>query len=62
MLDGSTLREELISGLLDASLRDLVINVESSHWSVLSWSGSAWEREHDALWNVVKLTISLISN
>ena len=59
MLDSSTLAEELIGSLLDSSYRDLIIKVESSHWCVLAWSGCAWEREHDTLWNIIELTIGL---
>ena len=59
MLDGSTLSKKLIGGLLDGSLGDLVVQAESSDWSVLTWSSRAWEREHDALRDVVKLAIGL---
>jgi hypothetical protein len=60
--DGLTLGEELIGGLLDAGLRDLVVEGETSDWSVLSWGGRAWEGEHDALWHVVELSVALEGN
>ena len=59
MLDSSALAEELVSCLLDGGLRDSIVEVESSNWSVFSWSCGAWEREHDAFWDVIKLAIGL---
>ena len=59
MLDSSALAEELVSGLLDGGLRDCIVEVESSNWSIFSWSSGAWEREHDAFWDVVELAIGL---
>lgn len=62
MLDSSTLAKELVSGLLDGSLRDCIVEVETSDWSVLAWGSGAWEREHQAFWDVVELAIGLKAN
>jgi len=59
VLNGSALSEKLVSGLLDASLGVLVIDVESHNGLVLSWRGGAREGEHDALWHVVKGAVRL---
>ena len=62
MLDGSALGKKLIGGLLDGSLGDLVVEVETSDGSVLTWGGGAWEGEHDALRDVVELSVGLESD
>lgn len=62
VLDGGALGQKLISGLLDGSLGDLVVKVESCNGSVLSWSGRAREGEHDAFGDVVEGAVSLESN
>ena len=62
VLNGSTLGEKFIGGLLHAGLRDFIIEAKSGDWSVLSWSSGAWEGEHDTLWNIIELSISLESN
>ena len=59
VLDGGALSEELVGGLLDSSLRDLVVKVETSDGSVLTGRGGAREGEHDALGDVVKLAVGL---
>ena len=59
VLDSSTLAEELVSGLLDGGLGDGIVEVETSHWGVLAWGGGAWEGEHQALWDVVELSVGL---
>jgi len=59
VLDGLTLREKLISGQLDGSLRDLVVEVQASDGSVLTVGSGAWEGEHDALRDVVEGAVSL---
>ena len=62
VLDSGALSEELVSGLLDGSLGDLVIKVQASDGSVDTWGGGAREREHNALRDVVKLAVSLEGN
>ena len=59
MLDSGTLAQKLVSGLLDALLAVLVVEVEAHDGGVLSWGGGAGEGEHDALGDVVKGAVSL---
>ena len=59
MLDGSALSQKLIGSLLDGSLGVLVIKIEASDWSVGASGRRAREGEHDALWNVVELSVGL---
>ena len=54
--------KELVSCLLDASNGDLIVDLQALNRSVNAWGGSAREREHEAFWNVVKLSIRLESN
>ena len=60
--NGVTLGQELIRGLLDCSLADLVVEVEASDGGVVAWGQRAREGEHDALWDVVKGAIGLEGN
>jgi len=62
VLDGGALGKKLISGLLDGSLGYLVVQVEAHDWGVLTWGRGAGEGEHDALRNVVELSVGLESN
>ena len=62
MLDSGALGKELVGGLLDGSLGDLVVKVQAHDGRVLAGSGRAREREHDALWDVVELAVSLEGN
>ena len=62
MLNSGTLGKKLISGLLDGSLGDLVVKVEAHDGSVHTWRGSAREREHDALGDVVEGAVRLEAN
>jgi len=59
VLDSGALAEELVGGLLDGSLGDLVIKVQAGDGSVCTWGGGAREREHDALRDVVESAVSL---
>ena len=59
VLDGGTLREKLVSCDLDGGLGCLIIEIETHNWGVLARGGRAWEREHDALRNVVESSIGL---
>ena len=59
VLDSGTLSKELISGLLDGGLADLIVQVKTHDRSVLTWSGGAREGEHDALWHIVELAVGL---
>ena len=59
MFDSSTFTEEFVSGHLDSGLRNFVIKVQALDHIVLAWRGSAWEGEHDALWDVVEGTVGL---
>ncbi len=43
MLDSLSLADEFVSGLLDASLGDLVVDVKAGDWSVLAVLGGAGE-------------------
>ena len=60
--NGFALSQELISGLLDCSLADLVVEVEASDGSIAAWGADAREGEHDALWDVVEGAIGLEGN
>lgn len=62
MRNGLAFFEKLVGSLLDASLGNFVIKVKALHGSVNAWGGRAGEREHEALWNVVKLAIRLEGN
>lgn len=62
MFDSLSLTEELLSGLLHASLGDLVVEVKASHWGVNSVLANAGEGEHEASGNVVELAVSLEGN
>ena len=55
--DSLAFLEEFISCLLDASNGDFVIQLEALDWGIHAWGRSAGEREHESLWNVVKLSI-----
>lgn len=59
MLDGGALAKELVGGLLDGGLGDLVVEVEARHRGVLAGGGSAREGEHEALGDVVELAVGL---
>ena len=59
MLDGLSFAEKLISCLFDASLRDLVVEVEAKDWGVLSVLCGAGEREHQASGDVVEFSVAL---
>jgi hypothetical protein len=62
--NGVTLSEELVNGLLDSHLGDLVRDVESSNGSVGSVSGGAREGEHEAFGDgvTVEFAVTLEGN
>ena len=62
MLDGGSLGEELVSGLLDAGLGDLVVEVETHNGGVLAVLGGAGEGEHQASGDAVQLAVGLEGN
>lgn len=62
MLDGGSLGEELVSGLLDASLGNLVVEVETQNGGVLAVLRGAREGEHEASGDAVQLAVSLEGN
>jgi len=57
--NGFALCDELIYSLLDACLGDFVIKVKASNGGEHSVGGSAREGEHEALGDVVELTVTL---
>jgi len=56
------LSQELVSSLLDAGLGDFVIKVETFNRGEHSVFGGAREGEHEALGDVVELTVTLEGN
>lgn len=62
MFDSLTLAEEFIGGLLDTSLGNLIVKVETFNRVVLSWSSGAREREHKSFGNTVEFSVRLESN
>ena len=62
MFDSLSFAEELISGLLDASLGDLVVKVEAGDWEVLSVLCGAREGEHQTSGNTVEFAVTLEGN
>ena len=57
-----SLAEEFVSGLLDASLRDLIVKVKAEDGSVLAVLGGAGEGEHKTCGNSVELAVALESD
>jgi len=62
VFDSLSFAEELVGGLLDTGLGDLVINLEAGHWGVLAILADAGEGEHEASGHIVELAVSLERN
>lgn len=62
MFDSLSFTEELVGGLLDASLGDLVVDVEAGDGHVLAVLTDSREGEHKASGDSVELTVGLESN
>jgi len=53
VLNGGSLSEELVGGLLDGVDGKLIIHVEALNNVEASVGGGDWEGEHKTLWHVV---------
>ena len=62
VFDCLSLAEEFVSGLLDASLRNLIVKIKAENWGVLAVLGGAGEGEHQACGNSVEFAVALEGN
>lgn len=62
VFDSLSLAEQFVGGLLDAGLRDLVVNVKAGNGGVLAILADSGEGEHEASGDTVELAIGLEGN